>query len=252
MSTDRRDAALQWSIAGVLAACLLTLETLGGPAGGSLRPDVPADPPPGAVLLGHGTERLPSESAADWVRSAEYVVEVRVVAERAQPVPAIDRQRGEGIILRDLDLEVSSVVWSAPGTGMAPKTLGWRAFGWHWKGDPDQRRELGVRGAPRMEVGHTYLLALDRPLAECGDAVTVVQASETEWLGLGGSSVVPFDGGHVGDGEFEGIDNGLMGPAGSEGSVLARTLGEGLPEVRDLLRKAARTTPPGPASRSCA
>lgn len=248
MSTSRLAPAAQWTIAGALAACLIAMGSLGGGESRSSRPDPPAVP----VLLGHGADRLPSESPADWVRNAEYIVEVHVLGERALPVPAIDLQRGEGIILRELDLEVSAVVWAAPGTRVAPTALTWNAFGWHWKGDPLERRELGAYGAPRMEVGHNYLLALDLPRGLCGDAQSAAEAEQSEWLGLGGSSVVPIDDGIVGNGEFEGVDDGRVGDDSDRpGSVLALTRGKGIAHVEAILREAARTTSLSPGYRTC-
>lgn len=150
------------------------------------------------IVLGHGAGRYAADDAEDWTAHADHVVAVTVISDRERPPAAVDVDRGEGLILRDLDLRVDSVLWSSDAAPIpAPKSLEWTAFGWMFKGSPITGRiEMGAEGAPRLERGHAYVIAIDWVPSTCSGG--------GRWEGLSGQSMIPFDGGQLGTGEFEG------------------------------------------------
>ena len=55
-------------------------------------------------------------------------------------------------------------------------------------GDTSERTVLAIEDTPRLEVGHTYIVALDWVPARCdvGD-----QPQPAAWLALGSDAIVP-------------------------------------------------------------
>jgi hypothetical protein len=176
-----------------LLACTVTAcSAAGGGPGGA-----------GGVRLAMPEGRLPAETASDWVTYAEHVVVVDAVSEREIPPTRTELRRGEGLIGRTVTLRVDRVLWSSPGAAQpAPKKWEYSASGWTFTGgDPDDRTKMGVRGAPRVEVGHRYVMALDWEHARCspGDGRRPAQ-----WFGLSPDSSLAFDDDVLGQGEQEG------------------------------------------------
>lgn len=104
-----------------------------------------------------------------------------------------------------MTLRVDDVVWSREGAPEpAPSQWIRGSAGWQFSGyDPDNRVKFAVHDGPRVEVGHTYIIAI---VWECvvrpdGDGREVV---EPDWRELGQGSTVPYDGGAIGQGELEG------------------------------------------------
>ncbi|SPL88240.1 putative membrane protein [[Actinomadura] parvosata subsp. kistnae] len=86
--------------------------------------------------------------------------------------------------------------------------------GWTFHGD--SRAEFVVDGAPRIEVGHTYII----PLAEENDG---------RWNPLAPSAILPYDEGRIGIGEGKGIrsdDTSALATAvwGKTAAALTRAL----------------------------
>ncbi|MFE9039738.1 hypothetical protein ACFYOG_02400 [Streptomyces sp. NPDC007818] len=140
-------------------------------------------------------DRYPHHSAADWVTYADHVVVVTAEREREgshAPLPFIDRE---------VDLRVDRILWSRPGAARAvPATVGWTASGWV-RDDSGGRTRTAVEGAPRVEAGHSYVLALVWEEARCDEGDPRVPAA---WRGLGSGGAIPFDGAVLGAGESEG------------------------------------------------
>jgi hypothetical protein len=185
-------------------------------------------------------DHLPNETAADWVTYADYVVVVTATSERAVEAP-LDPGAPETTLGRDVTLTVDDTLWARNAEAEAPSTVRWSAGGWGFTADePGIRHEMVEVGAPRIEVGHSYVIAIkwELPLYTQGPDKETAQ-----WRGLGGGSVLPFDAGVVGNGEFEGevrtvkqaiasVERGAPEQTfanmmlGESGSVLARKLGE--------------------------
>ena len=158
-----------------------------------------------AVRLVDGEDRFPSATAADWVTYADHVVKVTVTSSTNISPPRSEIAAGEGVILRDLVLTVDRVVWSSPNPARpAPKSLHWTAFGWLFKGDPSDpasRTEMSGEDAPRLELGESYLMAIEWEPARCSPGDDKVPAM---WQGLGGDSTIPFSTDVLGTGELMG------------------------------------------------
>ncbi|WP_405615950.1 hypothetical protein [Streptomyces sp. NBC_01508] len=155
------------------------------------------------IILAHGSDRLPNTTASDWTTYAEHVVSVTPVAESEIPPTPEEIERGEGIILRNVQLRVDRVVWSKENVSRpAPTSFDWTAYGWAFTGtDTSQRVKMAGEDEPRLESGHSYLMAIDwqEPRCSPGDAPVPGQ-----WRGLGVDSTIPFDNQVIGEGEMEG------------------------------------------------
>lgn len=153
------------------------------------------------INLAQGDDRLPTRTASDWVTYADHVVAVTPITEKEIPPPKEDIKHGEGMILRDVTLRVDDVLWSRRGAVKpAPASFDWTAFGWTFSGSTANRTEMAGAGAPRIETGHHYIIAIDWQPARCspGDSVPA------QWNGLGEGAVLPFDDKTLGVGEMEG------------------------------------------------
>ncbi|MFG3342510.1 hypothetical protein [Glycomyces sp. NPDC048151] len=158
-------------------------------------------PEPGVVMV-EGADHLPSETAADWVTYADHVVVVNAVAETAVPPTQIELDRGEGLIGRTVTLEIAEVLWSREGSLMeAPTTWEYTAIGAQFvEGDTSAPLEMALHERPRVEVGHTYVMAIRWEVERCEDGET----EPAQWRGLGEGSEIPFDDATLGNGELEG------------------------------------------------
>lgn len=153
------------------------------------------------IMLAGGDDRFPSQTATDWVTYADTVVQVTPVS--AEEIPPTDTEvdRGEGMILRDVQLRVDKVLWTRPGfTRGAPDTFDWTAFGWYFDGDTTDRTEVSGEDTPRIEAGHKYVMALAWSPERCSEGDHV----PARWISLGADSVIPVDGGVLGQGEEQG------------------------------------------------
>jgi hypothetical protein len=192
----RRDTRKVWLAAAAVLAVVAGAATL-------LLPGRSADVAELTVLATGGAgDHLPSTTAADWVTYADHVVVATPVDERVEPPTAAEVDRGEGLVGRTVTLRVDDVLWSRGDPDRpAPQTMSWDAWGWTFEGEPDNRGRVVGEGTPRVELGHTYLLAIVWEEARCSPGDPRQPAG---WQGLGAASTVPFDGGVVGRGEYEG------------------------------------------------
>ena len=204
----RRPARTSW----LAAAAAVVLVTAGASTWWAQRDpstDPTADPgaEPGVTVLDQGgaSDHLPSTTAEDWVTYADHVLLVTVTGEREVPPAPEEVQRGEGLIGREITTEVEEVVWSRPDPDRpAPAVVSWQAWGWQFDGDPDADRTPVVgAGTSRLEVGHTYVVALAWEDARCSAGDPEVPA---RWTPLGGAAVVAAEDGTIGVGEVEGRD----------------------------------------------
>ncbi|HEY1094652.1 MAG TPA: hypothetical protein VGE61_08100 [Glycomyces sp.] len=184
---------------GVFAAASATgiaVAALAAPASDRTAPE------PG-VVLAHGSDHLPSVTAADWVTYADHVIVVEAVAEQAIEPSAEELERGEGIIGRTVTLAVEDVLWSRDGAPQAaPASWEFSAAGWTFtEGDLEGAREMALADFPRVEVGHQYVMAIRWEPAVCTEGGDSLPA---QWRGLGEGSEIPFDEGTLGNGESEG------------------------------------------------
>ncbi|MEU5155305.1 hypothetical protein [Glycomyces sp. NPDC021274] len=149
-----------------------------------------------------GVDHLPSETAADWVTYADHVVVVSAVSEVSVPPSQTELDRGEGIIGRTVTLEVSEVLWSRDGTLVAPPaTWDYSAIGAQFtEGNTSEPFEMALHERPRVEVGHSYVMAIRWEPERCEDG----ESEPAQWRGLGEGSEIPYDDGVLGNGELEG------------------------------------------------
>lgn len=155
------------------------------------------------MILAHGADRHPAQSATDWVTYADHVVEVTLVGEEDIPPSQDEVDRGEGLILRKVTLRVDKVLWSSDTAAKdAPASFEWIAHGWQFTdGSMDNRTEMAGEGEPRIEAGHHYVMAIDWQAPKCDPGDGEIPG---QWRGLGSESSIPYDNGVLGQGEFQG------------------------------------------------
>lgn len=188
------------------------------------------------------SDRFPSTTAQDWVTYADFAAVVTVTAEKAGKPDAEDLQRGEGEIERTVDLTVDRVIWQARNAQrVPPSTLEYSALGWQFRGqDAKDRRPVVADDRPRLEVGHTYLMAFAWQPTVCYEGDGVIPG---HWNGLGSGSVLPYDKAKVGVGEFASGNRDLASARaaveqGPEGSLAASAVGQDAQAVADILANA--------------
>lgn len=151
-------------------------------------------PPPSSLagyetVVSEGLDALPSETLTDWVSYADAVAVVRVSKESRGELTSDEEQAGEGLELRYVDLELVDTLWTGP-RGLAPDaqiTVSPNA----WVVSAGEKDRLLVfAAASRMEVGREYLVPLVHD-----------DAFDPAWQALSITSVLPFDGAVVGQGE---------------------------------------------------
>ncbi|WP_405794489.1 hypothetical protein [Streptomyces sp. NBC_01506] len=157
----------------------------------------------GDVVMGHASDRLPSQTAEDWVTYADHVVVASAVTEREVAPNEAELQRGEGIIGRQVTMRVDDVLWSRAGASQKPpSTWDYTAAGWQFvAGDTADRRTMVLEDRPRVESDHTYVMALVWEGPRCAEGDGQVPG---RWLGLGEGSEIAYDAGVLGNGEEEG------------------------------------------------
>jgi hypothetical protein len=190
--------------AGIIAAASVTGIIVAALAAPAADPDaqVTAESP-SEVMLGQGSDHLPSITATDWVTYADHVIVVEAVSEQAiSPTPE-ELERGEGVIGRIVSLTVEDVLWSREGAPQAaPATWEYSGLGWYFdEGDTTDTVEMALLDLPRVEVGHQYVMAVRWERAVCDEDGEYTKA---QWRGLGEGSEIPYDGDTIGNGESEG------------------------------------------------
>lgn len=153
-----------------------------------------------SVLVGHGgldtvvgcgipSDSHPSRTAADWITNADHVVVATPTAEQ----DTNRRNFAKGAIQYQTDRAVTfrtdKILWSSPrprqqiGQDFDMVSAGWNVYR-----DSGKRTKRTTAAAPRLEPGHTYLLAL--------------RWASGQWAVLGEGAAVPFDQQTVGQGEW--------------------------------------------------
>ncbi|NGO78597.1 hypothetical protein G6045_23500 [Streptomyces sp. YC504] len=210
---------------------------------------------PEEITIAHGSDRRPSETATDWVTYADHVVVVTPVSEKEIAPAQTELQRGEGLLLRNVELRVGDVLWSRPGATTAPSAFAWTAYGWHFKdGSTANRIKMAGEGDSRLELGHTYVMAIQWEPARCSEGDSVPAG----WRGLGTGSTMPFDGGVLGQGESEGKNQSATQARAladtSSGVLEEQMAGRTATDLARVLDSAQPVAPQqfGPAARSSA
>ncbi|MFB7357914.1 hypothetical protein [Streptomyces gardneri] len=210
------------------------------------------------ISFASASDIYPNQSVSDWTTYADHVVVVTPTAEKDQSVSAEDRERGEGVVLRELKLRVEETLWSSPKASQpAPKGFDWLGWGWSFKnGDTGKKTKMASHGTPRIEMGHSYVMAIVWEAARCSEGDAPVPA---HWGGLGSGAVVPFDSATIGQGEFEGAALTVAQAReqadehASEANVRAKLMGRGASALVAELKSTApkerkRSVPPAPCN----
>ncbi len=189
------------------------------------------------VVLGEGRDRTGSRSASDWASSAEFVVAVTVVNEVRGKIANEDLEREEGMISREVVLRVDRLIWTAEsGKVEAPQEIRQQAAGWVFNNNNGTgERPFALTNASRLEVGHSYVTALDWVDDPCSKDVM-----KGSWVGLGAFGTIPFDSGILGLGEVEGRIQDLRGVRVDIPTLRTDVAGKSVEELAAQLSTAER------------
>lgn len=154
---------------------------------------------PVTVQSAGALEMHASSTARDWVKSADLVAVVKVTAESRGVASSADDGTGDQFVERSVTLEVVHQIWARAG---APRltdgdTVDVDAPGWVALADGSTSR-MAFEGQPRLEVGHTYVVAL------MASVCATDTAGGMSWATLGTNAVLPADDDKIGFGESEG------------------------------------------------
>ncbi|GGU36246.1 hypothetical protein [Streptomyces daghestanicus] len=152
-----------------------------------------------AVLVGRGgldtvvgcgipQDEFASQTASDWVTNADHVVVATPTGEKETGREDFTEGSLKYAADRDVTFRAEKVLWSAGaprhalGDGFDLVAPGWRVY------QSGTRVKRTAAAAPRLETGHTYLLAL--------------RWVDGAWKVLGEGAAVPFDDHVAGRGEW--------------------------------------------------
>ncbi|MEW9555824.1 hypothetical protein [Nonomuraea sp. NPDC050783] len=186
------------ALAGTIGAASAATGHSGPAVGASAAAD---DGEEADLIVAQGTPRLPHARLADWVGYADHVVVARATSETEGTPSEEEVAAGEGYIGRTVRMTVTKTVWSrklgsgwwpAPPAGFSLDVAGWEFTG-------ETRTQLVIEGAPRVEVGHTYII----PLAH---------EEGGTYAPLAAQAILPYDHGVIGRGEAKGVFAGEESP----------------------------------------
>lgn len=107
---------------------------------------------------GSTSDLLPSQTLSQWVSYAEQVVVARVASERRQEIVGETAEFGEGLVGREVTLEIERTIWSEPELrSQRSGAVTFTAAGWVLK--DGKLSPLRYEG-PRLEVGERVVLPL--------------------------------------------------------------------------------------------
>ncbi|MFI0810615.1 hypothetical protein [Streptomyces echinatus] len=243
MSRRTRTAAIGAGAALAVSVCALAAVAHSRPAGDTHAQDK-------GVILAEGNDRHPSRTARDWVTYADYAVVVTALDDSAIEPDADDPDNpvgDSGPVMRKVRLRVDKILWSKEKPAHEPpKAFDWNAFGWHQDED-GERIEMSGAHEPRIEPGHSYVMALQWQAPQCPPGDDPVPG---QWRGLGDESTIPYDQGVLGQGEFEGRTR--TAPAAEESALPSADPNFGLRDelvgrsAEDLAAKLGETQPGTP------
>lgn len=191
------------------------------------------------------SERWPSSTLTDWMDEADGVVIAVVTGEeRAKEMPSSTHD--ERVIGRSVALRVENVLWKRPGSEISPH-LSLAAMGWVTGGDNASLIPLAAPRTPRLEVGNSYVIALQS--VQCGDAKSL-HPSASAWTPLGGEAIWPISGDRIGYGESEGRRVAGDTDQVAHGSFEADMLGSTGARLKNILTSAWNVDI-GQSSRRC-
>lgn len=102
---------------------------------------------------------MSDETLEDWVSYSDHIVIADVTDEKRLGLDnEEDRRNGEGLVGRQLTIEIIDSLYRRTGSLELPPVVSFGHTGWRLK--DGKEIPMGVMGATRMEVGHRYLIPL--------------------------------------------------------------------------------------------
>lgn len=163
-----------------------------------------------SMVVGEAKGRFPTSSDQDLVTYADRLVAIEIRSEREEALSGVTA--GEGMIDRVVTIELGKTFWSREGAPLAPQSFELGVPG--WTVHDGKRTEFAIKGAPRFEVGNTYLALLTR-------------LANGRWVPLGGDTVFPYNDKKFNRGEQKG---GIK-----KGSIRERMQGKSVDDLVELL-----------------
>jgi hypothetical protein len=195
------------------------------------------------VLALSGLERAGSRTATDWVSVAHYVAVGTVAAEAVIPPPEdewmSEDAAGRDLIGRKITVDIQQILWERNDAPTAlPNQIEMNVWGWFSLGENLQHQKVGMEDRSRLEIGHSYVLALRWMYAECSED----GYEPARWTTIGSGGILPVDGGIIGQGEYEGSvgspDENQNKTGGIDESILREFTGQGIGGLVPMLESA--------------
>lgn len=180
----------------------------------------------------------------EWVKQVDHVAIVKIAAEAELPVSETAKQRGEGLIGREVTAVVQQIVWSHPSAARElPGTFRFNAAGWAFTKGIESKYRLGFSNKSYLVTGHTYLIALRYMEWGCPGRMDPQDGGPvTYWGPFGTYGATPADGG-LGTGEFEGRETTEAGARDPYPTFRKAMLGRTPEWVAETLTAALRSNP---------
>lgn len=174
----------------------------------------------GVVTL-EALEYVASEQPADWAAVADVVVVAKATHEKAHAPAQSETTVDSNLIGRTVTVEPTETIWrAAESKRELPKSIDLTASG--WVTNDGETSEVNLGYGSRVEVGHTYVLALVWAEEICGE-----DPQPAEWAIIGSEGALPIDDGVVGKGEIgAAVKASVDVSTTTPGSVLALAAGK--------------------------
>jgi len=226
---SRRAALLLGATATALLVGGVLYATLDTPRHGPAAGDREGLAAPRIVEGGGPLTLFSSETAEQWVRNSDYVVQASVIDERKV------NEGDARVVGRTVSLKVEEIIWTRVDADHAlPAQFELPAHGWLRTGDGEV--PIASMGTPRLEVNHSYVVALVWAPRLCSQGD---RPEPAHWIPLGPSAVIPYDNDRIGYGESEGRSVSGDIDQSAPGSIERDFTGEGITGVASLLRQQA-------------
>ena len=173
-------------------------------------------------IVAHAATALPDRTIKDWVTYGDKVVEFRAVSEFRDQPSQVEVDRGEGLIVRHVVVDLGKVRWTRPSyveKRKLPTTMTVTDGGFVFHGD--EEAPLRIEGQPKIEVGTSYLGVLT--YASLGDE----SVRKPSWLIL---AHIPIENGVAKRVDVEGSSPAMTSLAGKSLDQVASTLKAAQPD----------------------
>lgn len=129
-----------------------------------------------SMVIGSAKGKFPTSSDQDLVTYGDRLAVIEIRSDREEAFSGVTPE--EGMVDRVVTIAVGKTLWARAGAPAAPQSFELGVPGWTVR--DGKRTQFVVQGAPRFEVGNTYVALLTR-------------LANGRWVPLGGDTVFPYN-----------------------------------------------------------